>query len=582
MKNISTVPTASVLIDTCLSKTNRRTPTEIHKHYQIVRIREFYIRKVKFASGMYTGKLREMLEAFPRVDEVHPFVADLINVLYDKDHYKMALGHIKTVQSHIGKTEKEYVKLIKYGDSLYRCKQLKRAALGKMSTFAKKLAKTLIYLEEVRQSLMRMPDIDPAARTLLICGYPNVGKSSFMNAVSRAKVDIQPYAFTTRNLYVGHFDYKYLRWQIIDTPGVLDHPIEEMNTIEMQSVTALAHLRAAVLYFIDLSEFCGYSIQDQLGLYRSLSPLFEGKPVVFVLSKSDIKKISELPNDLQALVSDALQGHPVVEVSSLQEVNIDRAKNTACDLLLGLRVEIKEQQDRMAEFRKFLDIRNPDNLPDHKRQSQTLEFGKRAVTQNQLKEQAEKNGDKYFSDFNTGYFIPQPWKYDIIPEIMDGKNISDYIDDEIEAKLAMLEEEEDYFIQKVYGKEYALLPPEERERKQKIISAKIVRRKKGIEKERESLPVRLKTTALCKKLEMHRREAEQKENEMEIDAPEPKQETRVSVLTPQQKSFLLFKDKHVKNKQLRGRRDEADRVCLVEKPKHLFSGKRSNGRTQWR
>ena len=32
----------------------------------------------------------------------------------------------------------------------------------------------------------------------------------------------------------------------------LDHPLEEMNTIEMQSVTALAHLRAAVLFFIDI------------------------------------------------------------------------------------------------------------------------------------------------------------------------------------------------------------------------------------------------------------------------------------------------------------------------------------------
>ena len=34
--------------------------------------------------------------------------------------------------------------------------------------------------------------------------------------------------------YVGHMDYKYLRWQVIDTPGILDRPLEERNTIEMQ------------------------------------------------------------------------------------------------------------------------------------------------------------------------------------------------------------------------------------------------------------------------------------------------------------------------------------------------------------
>jgi Predicted GTPase len=88
---------------------------------------------------------------------------------------------------------------------------------------------------------------------------------------------VQPYAFTTKSLYVGHTDYKYLRWQVIDTPGILDHSLEDRNIIEMQAVTALAHLRAAVLYFIDISEQCGHSIQEQIGLFKSIRPLFNNK-----------------------------------------------------------------------------------------------------------------------------------------------------------------------------------------------------------------------------------------------------------------------------------------------------------------
>jgi hypothetical protein len=49
---------------------------------------------------------------------------------------------------------------------------------------------------------------------------------------------VQPYAFTTKSLFVGHSDYAYQRWQVIDTPGIHDHPLEERNTIEMQSITA--------------------------------------------------------------------------------------------------------------------------------------------------------------------------------------------------------------------------------------------------------------------------------------------------------------------------------------------------------
>ena len=133
-----------------------------------------------------------------------------------------------------------------------------------MATVMRRQKDPLAYLEQVRQHISRLPAIDPNTRTLLICGYPNVGKSSFINKVTRADVDVQPYAFTTKSLFVGHLDYKYLRWQVIDTPGILDHPLEEMNTIEMQSITALAHLKSCILYFMDPSEQCGYSIEAQV------------------------------------------------------------------------------------------------------------------------------------------------------------------------------------------------------------------------------------------------------------------------------------------------------------------------------
>jgi len=146
----------------------------------------------------------------------------------------------------ISNVAKDYNRLLKFGDSLYRCKQLKRAALGRMCTILKRQNSSLLYLEQVRQHLGRLPSIDPNTRTLLF-GFPNVGKSSFVNKITRANVEVQPYAFTTKSLYVGHTDYQYLRWQVIDTPGILDQPLEDRNTIEMQAITALAHLRACVV-----------------------------------------------------------------------------------------------------------------------------------------------------------------------------------------------------------------------------------------------------------------------------------------------------------------------------------------------
>ena len=61
---------------------------------------------------------------------------------------------------------------------------MKRAALGRMATIMKRQAQSLAYLEQVRQHLSRLPSIDPNTRTIIICGFPNVGKSSFINKVN--------------------------------------------------------------------------------------------------------------------------------------------------------------------------------------------------------------------------------------------------------------------------------------------------------------------------------------------------------------------------------------------------------------
>lgn len=124
-----------------------------------------------------------------------------------------------------------------------------------------------------------------------------------MNKTTRADVDVQPYAFTTKSLFVGHFFYAQQPWQAIDTPGILDHPLDERNTIEMQSITALAHLQAAVMFFIDISEQCGFSIEQQCSLFDNIRPLFANKPLLIVATKIDQQPWDTLAQKHKTLVS---------------------------------------------------------------------------------------------------------------------------------------------------------------------------------------------------------------------------------------------------------------------------------------
>ena len=62
----------------------------------------------------------------------------------------------------------------------------------------------------------------------------------------------------------------------------------------MQAIAALAHLRAAILYVMDISEQCGHTIEQQVALFESIKPLFANKPLLVVLNKTDVIRLEEL------------------------------------------------------------------------------------------------------------------------------------------------------------------------------------------------------------------------------------------------------------------------------------------------
>lgn len=479
-KKIAIVPTSKDFTDVVLSKTQRKTPTVIHRHYKISRIRSFYMRKVKFTQSNFSEKLAQILSEFPKLEDVHPFYADLMNVLYDRDHYKLALGQLNTAKHLIDNVAKDYVRLLKYGDSLYRCKQLKRAALGRMATIMKRQGQSLAYLEQVRQHLSRLPSIDPNTRTIIICGFPNVGKSSFINKITRADVEVQPYAFTTKSLFVGHTDHKYMKWQIIDTPGILDHPLEDRNTIEMQAITALAHLRALVLYITDPSEQCGYTLEAQKSLFDNIKPLFANKPLVVVANKADIWR-DNLAEDKKAVLkqmeADTDNGK-VLEMSNKDDENsVMEVKIEACEILLQHRVEQKFKTKKADGILNRIHVAEPQKRDDKTRPAFIPENAKRKLREKKekkLAEQVENDIDEddddftmetdvdkkskkkterdleveldidYTLDFNKKFMLAnEEEKYDVIPEHWQGHNIADYIDPDIMDKLEALEKEEE-------------------------------------------------------------------------------------------------------------------------------------------
>lgn len=573
---------------------------------------------------------------------------DLLNTLYDADHFRIALGQLSTAKHLIETVSRDYVRLLKYAQSLFQCKQLKRAALGRMATICRRLKDPLIYLEQVRQHLGRLPSIDPNTRTLLICGYPNVGKSSFLRSVTRADVDVQPYAFTTKSLFVGHFDYKYLRFQAIDTPGILDHPLEEMNTIEMQSITAIAHLRSAILYFMDLSEQCGYSVQAQIQLFQSIKPLFSNKLVFVVINKIDIMRPEDLDPEMKEKLDSILKPGDVelLQLSCTTTEGVNEVKNAACERLIADRVAQKLKAGssnagtiggRLGDVLARIHVAQP--LGGVLRETYIPEavknlkkFNKDDPDRPRLAREIEEQegGAGVFNvDLKEKYMLDSDdWKHDRVPEVFDGKNVYDFIDPDIEIKLAALEEEEEKLEAEGYYQSDDSI--EDADQADIRMKAELIREKRQLIRNEAKMKKSLKNKAMIPRTAMRKKLSTMEdqldrlgfdttnisararsqsrgrsalrsrtgtEDVMEVDTPEStgdglrakgrarsqsnRREDGVTSLTARSKADRLSKLGQKKMNRM-ARQGEADRHVPATMPKHLFSGKRSMGKTQRR
>ncbi|KAI9877350.1 MAG: Nucleolar GTP-binding protein 1 [Pleopsidium flavum] len=682
-KEIQPVPTSQEFLDIVLSRTQRRLPTQIRVGFKISRIRSFYTRKVKYTQETFCEKLSSILEGFPRLQDIHPFRKstlavlapfgaarpssytwklvlvlirlprvdkDLLNTLYDADHFRIALGQLSTAKHLIETVSRDYVRLLKYAQSLFQCKQLKRAALGRMATICRRLKDPLVYLEQVRQHLGRLPSIDPNTRTLLICGYPNVGKSSFLRSVTRADVDVQPYAFTTKSLFVGHFDYKYLRFQAIDTPGILDHPLEEMNTIEMQSITAIAHLRSAILYFMDLSEQCGYSVTAQIQLFKSIKPLFANKLVFVVINKIDVMRPEDLDSETQEQLQSILNAGDVelLQLSCTTSEGVMEVKNAACERLIADRVAQKLKAGsnsggtiggRLGDVLTRIHVAQP--LGGMQREVFIPEAVKTMKKYSRddpdrLRlardiEEEEGGAGVYNVDLKKKYMLgSNEWNHDKVPEVFDGKNVYDFIDPDIEARLAALEEEEDKLqADGYYDSDESIEDADEADIRAK---AELIREKRQLIRNAAKMKKSLKNraviprTATTKKLSVMvnhldslgfdttsisaRARSQSRgrsalrsrtgtEEMMDVDTPSStrdvallraksrarsqsnRREDGVTTVAARSKADKLAKLGQKKMNRM-ARQGEADRHTTAALPKHLFSGKRGMGKTDRR
>ena len=257
------------------------------------------------AANIFTDNLANIVRRFPSFEQLPTFYYELADVLVGIEKLKMSLASVDWASRKIHEVARSYVGKIRDADLP---EPVRKEAFGRIASIVKSINKDLLFLNEARNILRKLPDVHDEP-TIVIAGYPNVGKSSFVSKITGATPEIAAYPFTTKGVAIGHFIRNDIRYQVMDTPGLLDRPMAERNNIERQAITAIHFLDAVVMFMIDPSESCGYEIEDQKRLLAEIRENFD-LPLLVVANKSDrpeFRNMDEVELNISTITGEGME-----------------------------------------------------------------------------------------------------------------------------------------------------------------------------------------------------------------------------------------------------------------------------------
>jgi nucleolar GTP-binding protein len=307
-ENLPTTPRSEEILDKAFSRATRASGSKSGIEAQQSMLMT--------ASNIISDNLENVATQWPTIDELDPFYVELADAVVGEtdpadddpgiDALKQHLANISWAGRKAKEIRQEYEGRV-VRSNVDTSRKLRKQAFARLADITEQVEDDLLAVSKARDALKGLPDIRPDEPAIVVAGYPNVGKSSFVNTVTRADNEIASYPFTTTQIRVGHFENERIRYQLVDTPGLLDRPPEDRNEIESQAVSALEHLADAVLVFVDPSEECGYPLEQQLDLRDAIEARFDA-PVLTIANKSDRSTDVEADHYMSVTEDDNVEG----------------------------------------------------------------------------------------------------------------------------------------------------------------------------------------------------------------------------------------------------------------------------------
>jgi len=292
-EKLPSIKSSREILDKAFRRAKEISRKRFFERDRIKRARMASQAKIQAFTDTIITELDKYVKNFPTIDKLSGFHKEMLKIKVGIDELRKALGAVSWAERMCRKIRRETLRKLKYTTDTSAMATLRKGLYGRVSSIVNQIEPHLKIIKEACSFMESLPHIENIS-TIVIAGYPNVGKSSLLRLLSRAKPEIASYPFTTKEIHVGHMekDERHVRerYQIIDTPGLLDRPLERRNKIELQAIAALKHLADLIVFILDPTETCGYRLEEQMNLLRSIKREFSGIPIIVVENKSDLMK----------------------------------------------------------------------------------------------------------------------------------------------------------------------------------------------------------------------------------------------------------------------------------------------------
>ncbi len=313
------VPTPDEIIDKAFNRASKAASkirsSKLHPRVKGKRIEEA---RVNTACETINATFNRIITETPIIEELPEFYQDYIDIVVGVDDYKHSLGAVYWALGVLKQIQSQYTTRIQRTDS-NTAKDVRREAYGRIVSVVKRINEELDFLDFAKRELKNMPNIDFNAVRVVIAGFPNVGKSTLLNNITDATPKVANYPFTTQGLQIGNYERGYKKYQIIDTPGLLDRSINDMNEIELNAIAALEHLGNIIIFIFDPSETSGFYMENQYLLYSEIKKVFE-TPMICLFNKTDLLEDKSIIEEYSNKIDDPIFETSINDLSKIKPI----------------------------------------------------------------------------------------------------------------------------------------------------------------------------------------------------------------------------------------------------------------------